>query len=277
MSKDSFTTISNAIIDKHIKKLKGAALSVYMVLRRRSDIQGKKVWPGVDVLATDTGYSERQIKRAIKILVELKIIFKEMVMTPQGRQKNVYHFLSQCDMGVMGGVTPVSYDVGHGSPHNNTNINNTNKTTTTPTPKIVKETIVREYETHSLDDVVVAILKNFKVDPSFWPSLNGMDTNRVEALAGLAKKKAKSNPGGWFRRAVEGGWDIPGYDKRAFEMQCDMIRGTSTHLVSKKTGSQYEIDRYKTGDKIVIHTGDRGDVVITCEKELGDFTWHSNK
>jgi len=282
----SFTIIDNAVIDKHFKdkKFVGAPMSVYIALRRRSDANGKKVFPSYETIAEDTGYSMRHVKRAIAYLEEIGLIIIEKKMGKRGFERNIYHFIglsnsdthvtSNSDTHVPGVVTPMSPGWCHGSHPNNTNINNT-KDNNNIAPPIKRETIVREYETQqvNLDDVVVAILKNLKVDQSFWPSLNGMETNRVQALSELAKKKATKNPGGWFRKAVEGAWEIPGVDKRAFEMQCDLIRKTRTHLLSKVSGKEYEIDRFKTGAKIVIHTDDRGDVVLSSEKSLEDFIY----
>lgn len=143
-------------------------------------------------------------------------------------------------------------------------------------PKSASDSGEIESQALDLDSAVVAILKNLGVDQSFWPKLHGMSSERVRALSELAKKKSGANPAGWFRKAVEGSWDVPGVDKKAFEMQCDLIRRTATHLKSKRTGQKYEILKFKTGAKIVINATDRGDVNID-EKGLNEFTWELEK
>jgi len=168
---------------------------------------------------------------------------------------------SEENMGDVPEITPLPY------------VSTTSKTTTNK-PSLKKETIIREYDIHNLEDAVVAILKKLKVDQSFWPSLNDMPLNRVQALAELANKKAKSNAGGWFRSAVEGGWDIPGHDKKAFEIQCDLIRKNWSHLKSKATGDSYEILKYKTGGQRVIMTDKRGEVTLD-EEGLEAFTYEA--
>ncbi len=278
----TFTAVDNAIIDNYLIVLKGATLSVYLYLRRCSDIDGKKVWPTNETIAKATGYSTKQVSRATKQLEAMNLIHIERTYNKQtGHKKNYFHFLTPGDMDVPRPTdtdvprqeTPTSSGTGHGCPNNNTKRTRPSNNTQT----LKKETIVREYETEApnLEDAVVAILKNLKVDKSFWPSVSGRGVNRVQALAELAKKKATKNPGGWFRKAVDGGWDIPGHDKRAFEMQCDLVRKTSDILVSKHSGIEYEILKYKTGPQIVIMTDRDGETIID-EKELEKFTWQRN-
>lgn len=227
-----------------------------------------------------SGLGKSTIRRACSWLIENNILESEnRINSKTGQKANEWKLLPPARWGT-GGVPASEHggcpeesmgDAPYGTPlpYVSRILN-----TTTNAPPLKRKTIIEEYETHTLNDIVVAILKNLKVDESFWPTLNGMEPTRIEALAELAKKKASENPGGWFRRAVEGSWDIPGHSKKVFEMQCDMIRNTWTHLKSKQTGDYYEILKYKTGGQIVIMTDRRGEVVLD-EKGLEAFTYET--
>lgn len=276
-NKNWFRIMKPIINQGYLGRMKGKACEVYIALLSHSDFEFKDVWPSLNTLTREVNVKERKtITLALNNLEDIGLIKKAKRKARDGKNlSNIYSFHIFEGLGVgdentqgIGGQNTQGVEDENTQRWGMKIPTNNNKGT-----RIKTTTIVEELPDHDLSEIVVAILKNLKVDPSVWPSLNGMATSRVEALAALASQKANKNPGGWFRKAVEGGWSIPGYDKKAFEMQCDMIRKTATHLVSKATGSQYEIDRFQVGDKIVIHTDERGDVVLTSEEELADFTW----
>jgi len=285
MSNHTWSKLMNAVIDDgHLANMRGVAPKVYMALLRHSNFNLKDVHPGIDRLCELTGVKSRSsIKEALKNLADLKLIsITHRSNNSRGKLTNLYSFTKfntlgdgrESDRGEGSESGPGerrenSQGKGGKMAPNKTEL--TKPTTTTP---LKRTTIVHEYESQNfeLEDAVVAILKNLKIDRSFWPTLNGMETNRVQALASLASKKAKKNPGGWFRRAVEGDWSIPGFDQSVFEIECDLIRKTSRFLKSKRTGKEYEIDISKTGPKIVIDTDDRGAVVLDTDEALAKFT-----
>jgi hypothetical protein len=61
------------INDKTLAELKGSPLSVFFALGLRVNNQ-HICFPSIDTIAEDTGYSTRQVKRALKLLTENKFI-----------------------------------------------------------------------------------------------------------------------------------------------------------------------------------------------------------
>ncbi len=277
---ENFTAISNSIIDNHLNDLSASAIKVYIYLRRCSDINDKPSWPKVEKIAEITGYCERQVKRAIQELEALKLIFVHREILPSGHKKNTYHFLTPSDVDVtrpsdtdvQSQVTPVSKAKGHGSHYNNTNINNTNMNNNKGTTKVEVTVNV----SINLENAVVAILKSVDIDEPeegpFKDKLIDTPNNRLQAYA--TRSKSKKNPQGWFRQAVTKNYKIPELDKQAFEMMCDMIRSTSTHLISKASSKEYLIEQDRKGSIISFYSEERQKyITLTSEKQLEDYTW----
>lgn len=288
MPKASWSKLMNAIIDEgHLAKMKGASPKVYMALLRHSDFDLKDVYPGIEKLCKLTGVKSRtSIKDALKNLSEIGLIhITKRSHDSKGCLTNLYSFekfspLEEGQKSDQGegqksgqGYSRLSGPAAGGNPApNNTEITIPN--TTTNNRRLKKRIIQEEYETEvpNLDDVVVAILKNLNIKESSWSIAKDVPPSRIQALEKLAKNK--KNPPGFFIRALEDGWQIPGFDKEAFEIQCDFIRTTFSYLKSKKTGKFYEIIKYKTGDKVTIMAEDRGEVILD-EKELEKFTYEN--
>jgi DNA-binding Lrp family transcriptional regulator len=257
-----------------------------MTLLSHSDFHLKPVWPSLKTIAKMTGLSKSTVIRYVQELEEVKLIIRQTRSDGEKGQISTRYFFETSPTPVSTETqAPVSTETqapvstgnlplcppGHPNNNKRTRIN---ITTTTDAPKLKKRIIQEEYETetHNLEDAVVAILKNLGIKESFWPEVQGMEPNRVKALAKQAEKKA-DDPAGWFVDAVKGKWKIRGFDKLAFEIECDKIRAQCTHLKSKETGKEYEIQRYLTGPSLHIATADRGNIVLDSELKLQPFTW----
>ncbi|MEE9581140.1 MAG: hypothetical protein V3V74_07490 [Nitrosomonadaceae bacterium] len=147
----------------------------------------------------------------------------------------------------------------------------TNKQQQEPAPKVVKQTIVTEYETHSLEDAVVAILKKMGVSENSWHLAKDVEIDRIKTWAKKATKPNVENPAAYFVRLMENpDWKTPKDKAAQFEQFCERFRASFSHLQSKKTGTVYQIDQtLSVGPRIMFYSEERGRYeTITEEDEL---------
>jgi len=159
------------------------------------------------------------------------------------------------------------------SPLNNKTLNNNIKQQQGP---LIEEIIQRKYAQPAinLDAVVVALLKELGLGVDDCPNVANMPVNRVQALYDKARGPKIEDPVGWFVAAVDKNYQLGGKGAaKMFERTCDLVRQNATHLQSKKTGDEYEINKFKTGPVLEIFTPGRGKETkrFTTEKELGKF------
>jgi len=235
----------------------GAAAKVYIAMLAHTDSTFKEIWPSRSRIQNLTKLKRNAVDRAIANLVDLGVIEKLVCKDEKkGYVANRYKIThtptfsneptlrSNLNPGYVQGSTHPTFSDG-----DQTRIREQDK----QQQQIKRETtIVREYETETpdIDSVVVAIFKRLKLDKAVWAEMGAFSADRMQALECIAK--TKKSPSGYFVKALREGWSIPTVDDKAFEMECDMIRASFTHLKSKKTGEIYQILKYKPGPKLMI-------------------------
>jgi len=255
----------------YVAKMGGPAAQLYMALLSYTSNDMRPVWPSATRLQKDTGLSRRSIFRALDALEGLGLIQRTLRSSRNGSKDSTqYTFVHPgATPDTRGGVTrgtrgSVTSGGGVVSPEA-LPIGNKNYRTTTTTLKVVVQEPVAP-----LDEVVVAVLKRLGIHEEDWPKVRGMDPYKVKALGSYCLREATKNPGGLFSTLLKRGWQIPQDDPLAFEYECDMLRASKTHAISKATGKAYPILKDRPG--LVLETP-KGDHRVADGKELAGFTW----
>ena len=135
----------------------------------------------------------------------------------------------------------------------------TNKQQQKGAPKVVKKTIIEEYETHTLEDAVVAILQRLGIDENSWHLAKGVEIDRIKTWQKKATKPNVENPAAYFVRLMENpDWKTHKDKTAQFAEFCERFKASFSHIRTKGTGNIYEIDRtLSIGPKIVFYAENR--------------------
>lgn len=87
---DFFIIDNTYITGKWLRLLKGCPTAVYFAICRHAD-KSQQAFPGIEYLSEETGYSERQVMRAIQSLEGHKLIHVDR----EKREHNIYVLLNK--------------------------------------------------------------------------------------------------------------------------------------------------------------------------------------